>query len=64
MKRFIRAFIFLGFKRKKGGRNKKIEIGKLVIKESRGHRVKRKKESAIKELLKISNFILGKLLKS
>jgi hypothetical protein len=32
--------------------------------ESRGHRVKRKKESAVKELLKINNFILGKLLKA
>jgi hypothetical protein len=32
--------------------------------ESRGHRVKSKKESTIKELLKISNFILGKLLKA
>jgi hypothetical protein len=32
--------------------------------ESRGHRVKRKKESAIKELLKINNLILGKLLKA
>ena len=32
--------------------------------ESRGHRVKIKKESAIKELLKINNFILGNLLKA
>jgi hypothetical protein len=32
--------------------------------ESRGHRVKSKKESVVKELLKISNFILGKLLKA
>jgi hypothetical protein len=32
--------------------------------ESRGHRVKIKKESESKELLKISNLILGKLLKA
>jgi len=32
--------------------------------EIRGHRVKRKKESTVKELLKINNFILGKLLKA
>ena len=32
--------------------------------ESRGHRVKQKKELEIKELLKISNLILGKLLKA
>ena len=32
--------------------------------ESKGHRVKSKKELAVKELLKINNFILGKLLKA
>jgi hypothetical protein len=32
--------------------------------ESRGHRVKRKNESTVKELLKINNFILGKLSKA
>jgi hypothetical protein len=52
----------LGLKKKKGGkgtinRNKETCIkGNLII-ESRGHRVKRKKESTVKELLKINNFI-------
>jgi hypothetical protein len=32
--------------------------------ESRRHRVKNEKESSFKELLKIRNFILGKLLKA
>ena len=32
--------------------------------ESRGHRVKNKKKSAVKELQNINNFILGKLLKA
>ena len=62
------------FKRKKNkDKNKKREInnrnketcnkGNLIM-ESRGHRVTRKKESTIKELLKINDFILGKLLKA
>jgi hypothetical protein len=66
MKRLISAFIFLGFREKKGTNNRNKETcnkGNL-IKESRGHRVKSKKESTIKELLKINNFILGKLLKA
>jgi hypothetical protein len=69
MKRLISAFILLGFRKKKKrkgtiNRNKETWIkGNLII-ESRGHRVKRKKESAVKELLKINNFILGKLLKA
>jgi hypothetical protein len=68
MKRLISAFILLGF-RKKGGkgtinRNKETCIKGNLIMESRGHRVKSEKESTFKELLKIRNFILGKLLKA
>jgi hypothetical protein len=77
LKRLLSAFIFLGLtkkkKIKKKKKNKKREInnrnketcnkGNLIM-ESRGHRVKSKKESTIKELLKINNFILGKLLKA
>jgi hypothetical protein len=57
MKRLISAFIFLGFKRKKkkrkgtNNRNKETCNKGNLIKESRGHRVKSKKESTIKELL-------------
>jgi hypothetical protein len=71
MKRFIRAFIFLGLKEKKKGggeginnRNRGTCNKGNIIKESRGHRVKSKRESTVKELLKINNFILGKLLKA
>jgi hypothetical protein len=70
MKRLISAFIFLGFKKKKKkgkgtiNRNKETCNKGNLIMESRGHRVKSKKESAVKELLKINNFILGKLLKA
>jgi hypothetical protein len=70
MKRLISAFISLGLKKKKGGgegtinRNKETCIKGNLIMESRGHRVKSKKESTIKELLKINDFILGKLLKA
>jgi len=38
---------------------RKLVKGNLIM-ESRRHRVKRKKESAFKELLKFRNFILGK----
>jgi hypothetical protein len=59
---------FWVFKKKKGkgtiNRNKETCNKGNLIMESRGHRVKRKKESTVKELLKISNFILGKLLKA
>jgi hypothetical protein len=66
------VYYLIGFKKKRGGgggegninRNKETCIkGNLII-ESRGHRVKSKKESTVKELLKINNFILGKLLKA
>jgi hypothetical protein len=55
MKRLISAFIFLGFreKGKENNRNKETCNKGNLIKESRGHRVKSKKESTIKELLKI-----------
>jgi hypothetical protein len=58
MKRLISAFIFW-FKRKKkkrgkgiNNRNKETCNKGNIIKESRGHRVKSKKESTIKDLLK------------
>jgi hypothetical protein len=67
----------LGFKKKKKKKNKKKKRrkgtinrnketcikGNLIL-ESRRHRVKSEKESTFKELLKIRNFILGKLLKA
>jgi hypothetical protein len=57
MKRLISAFIFC-FK-KKGGEginniNREISNKGNVVKESRGHRVKSKKESTIKELSKMN----------
>jgi hypothetical protein len=67
MKRLISAFIFWVLEKKGKGtinRNKETCIKGNLIMESRGHRVKSKKESTIKELLKINNFILGKLLKA
>jgi hypothetical protein len=45
--------------RNKNGDKETRNKGNLIL-ESRGHRVKRKKESAFKELLKFRNFILGK----
>jgi hypothetical protein len=53
MKRLISAFIFW-FKKKRGinNRNKETCNKGNIIKESRGHRVKSKKESTIKDLLK------------
>jgi hypothetical protein len=51
-------------KREINNRNKETSNKGNLIMESRGHRVKSKKESAFKELLKINNFILGKVLKA
>jgi hypothetical protein len=45
-------------------RNKETCIKGNLIMESRRHRLKREKESTFRELLKIRNFILGKLLKA
>jgi hypothetical protein len=45
--------------RNKNGNKETRNKGNLNL-ESRGHRVKRKKESTFKELLKFRNFILGK----
>jgi hypothetical protein len=45
--------------RNKNGNKETRNKGNLIL-ESRGHRVKSKKESAFKELLKFRNFILGK----
>ena len=45
--------------RNKNGIRETRNKGNLIL-ESRGHRVKSKKESAFKELLKFRNFILGK----
>jgi hypothetical protein len=53
-------------KREEGKKNRNKETcnkGNLIM-ESRRHRVKSEKESTFKELLKIRNFILGKLLKA
>jgi hypothetical protein len=56
MKRLISAFIFWFKKKKKkkgiNNRNRETCNKGNIIKESRGHRVKRKKESTIKDLLK------------
>jgi hypothetical protein len=57
MKRLISAFIFWFKKKKKkkkgiNNRNKETCNKGNIIKESRGHRVKSKKESTIKDLLK------------
>jgi hypothetical protein len=49
--------------RNKNG-NKETRIKGNLILESRGHRVKSKKESTFKELLNFRNFILGKRLKA
>ena len=43
---------------------RKLENKGNLILESRGHRVKSKKESTFKELLNFRNFILGKWLKA
>jgi hypothetical protein len=45
--------------RNKNGNKETRNKGNLIL-ESRGHRVKSKKESAFKELLKFRNFFLGK----
>jgi hypothetical protein len=57
MKGLISAFIFLVLKKKKkrkgiNNRNRETCNKGNIIKESRGHRVKSKKESTIKDLLK------------
>jgi hypothetical protein len=45
--------------RNKNGNKETRNKGNLIL-ESRGHRVKSKKESTFKELLNFKNFILGK----
>jgi reverse gyrase len=45
--------------RNKNGNKETRNKGNLIL-ESRGHRVKSKKESVFKELLNFRNFILGK----
>jgi hypothetical protein len=45
--------------RNKNGNKETRNKGNLIL-ESRGHRVKSKKESTFKELLNFRNFILGK----
>jgi hypothetical protein len=57
MKRLIKRIYLFGFKKKKkkkgiNNRNRETCNKGNIIKESRGHRVKSKKESTIKELLK------------